>query len=136
MAAAKRQSEVVAPKPTPKRKVGRPKSAKRASDDQVADAVAAIEAEAAAPATDETPSIFDDVPDTPQPAAVPDTPLMQRLDTQVIAHSGPPSHVSCIRNSLECVLCHPAVLFDSKRGGLSNDMHRLLRVYRECIQLR
>ena len=101
MAAAKRQP------PEPKRRAGRPPRAKRPSEDSLAEAVAVIEAEAAAPDTDETPSIFasDDAAELAPPAAVPDTPpLMQRLDTQVIAHSGPPSHVSCIRNSRDCVL--------------------------------
>ena len=98
MAAAKRQP------PETKNRVGRPPRTQRPSEDSLADAVAAIEAEAAAP-RDGTPSIFasDDTPELAPPAAVPDTPLMQRLDTQVIAHSVPPSHVSCIRTSMECV---------------------------------
>ena len=96
MAAAKRQP------PETKNKVGRPRL-HRPSDDDLAEAVAVIEAEASGANPDGTPSIFDEAAPSQPPAVVPDTPGIQRLDTQVIAHSVPPSHVSCIRTSMECV---------------------------------
>ena len=130
VAAAKRQ-----PSET-KTRVGRPPRAQRQSEDSLSEAVAVIEAEAAAPG-DDIESIFAcDDPEPAPPAAVSDTPLTQRLDTQVIAHSVQPSRVSCIRNSMDCVSGHPTVLFDSTCGDLSIDVHRLLCVYSECIQLR
>ena len=96
MAAAKKQP------PETKHKVGRPRI-QRPSEDELADAVAVIEAEASGSNPDGTPRIFDEVPMSQPPAVVPDTPAIQRLDTQVVANSCTPSHVSCIRNSRECV---------------------------------
>ena len=81
-----------------KNKVGRPK--RQRSTEAVDEAVNAMEEACLA---DGTPSIFDDVPETQSAAVVPDTPVMQRLDTQVIAHSVTPLHVLCIRTLSGCV---------------------------------
>ena len=85
-AAAKRQP------PETRNKVGRPKT-RPPSPERVEEAVAAMEE---ACNTDSLPSFLDDLQASQPAAVVPDTPVMQRLDTQVIAHSVTPSHVLCI----------------------------------------